>query len=257
MGADNRWSAGAGHGNTAARLIETSRRLAARVDRLRFSSPVAYVYNPLGYARAPYEEYLMRFGRGRKRVLFLGMNPGPWGMAQTGVPFGEVRAVKEWMAIEAPVESPKQQHKAKKIMGFSCPRSEVSGRRLWSLMMERFASAEQFFSEHFVANYCPLMFLETGGRNLTPERLPPEQKSALFRVCDDHLRELIDQFEPRWVIGVGRFAESRIHRVSETFRHRGVDEGGILHPSPASPNANRDWAGKAEKQLVELGVWNA
>ena len=36
-----------------------------------------------------------------KRVVFLGMNPGPFGMAQVGVPFGEVAAVRDWLRIDA------------------------------------------------------------------------------------------------------------------------------------------------------------
>ena len=31
--------------------------------------------------------------------------------------------------------------------------------------------------------------------------------------------------------------------------------GRVLHPSPASPAANRGWAAAAEKQLLALGVW--
>ena len=37
---------------------------------------------------------------GRKEAVFLGMNPGLWGMAQTGVPFGTVSLVRDWMGIE-------------------------------------------------------------------------------------------------------------------------------------------------------------
>jgi hypothetical protein len=84
----------------AAALVEAGRRLADRVSGLRFSGPVAYVYNPLEYARGAYEQYLTRWGDGVRRVVFLGMNPGPWGMVQTGVPFGEVHAVRDWLKID-------------------------------------------------------------------------------------------------------------------------------------------------------------
>ena len=94
------------HNATARRLIISSRVLARDADRLVFSAPVRYVYDPLIYARVPYEMYLARFGAGKKRVVFLGMNPGPWGMAQTGVPFGEVAAVKTWLGISGSVKSP-------------------------------------------------------------------------------------------------------------------------------------------------------
>jgi hypothetical protein len=98
---------------------------------LRFSSPITHVYNPLEYARAPYTDYLSLYGRCPKEVILLGMNPGPWGMAQTGVPFGEIRAVKEWLCIEAPVGTPSRLHPKRPVHGFKCSRSEVSGKRLW------------------------------------------------------------------------------------------------------------------------------
>jgi single-strand selective monofunctional uracil DNA glycosylase len=237
------------------RLIEAARDLAARAGEFVPRVPIAYVYNPLSYAAAAYEEYLRRFGRNRKRVILLGMNPGPWGMAQTGVPFGEVEAVRDWMGIETAVDPPARQHPARQVLGFGCPRSEVSGRRLWGLMRSRFGSASRFFEEHFVANYCPLMFLDARGRNITPDRLPAASKPELFHACDEHLRITVDTLRPDWAIGVGRFAERRLSLAIETCRHASVRIGGILHPSPANPRANRDWAGEVTRGLLDLGVW--
>jgi len=198
-------------------------------------------------------------------VVFFGMNPGPWGMAQTGVPFGEVEMVRDWLGIEAHVGRPADAHPSKPVEGFSCTRSEVSGRRLWGLMRERFGAAERFFEAHFVANYCPLLFLEGSGRNRTPDKLKAAEKAALFRLCDQHLRETIRLLEPRWAIGVGRFAEGRIRSALAAGPTRaagggpstggGPRVGGILHPSPASPRANRGWAAIASDQLKTLGVW--
>ena len=88
-------------------LVAAARRLGRRVARLRFGAPVSYVYNPLGYARMPHEAYLERFGSGPKRVVFLGMNPGPFGMAQTGVPFGAVEPVRDWLRIPVQVSRPR------------------------------------------------------------------------------------------------------------------------------------------------------
>ncbi|MCL1859942.1 MAG: single-stranded DNA-binding protein, partial [Proteobacteria bacterium] len=79
---------------TAAALIAAARELSATLGKMRFAPPVTHVYNPLDYAWNVHERYLRRYGDGRKRVVFLGMNPGPFGMAQTGVPFGEVAAVR-------------------------------------------------------------------------------------------------------------------------------------------------------------------
>lgn len=47
--------------------------------------PVAAVYNPVEYAAELHCAYLEKYLTGPKTVLFIGMNPGPWGMVQTGV----------------------------------------------------------------------------------------------------------------------------------------------------------------------------
>lgn len=235
-------------------LIAAARALSAQVDRLKFKPPVEHVYNPLDYARAAHEEYLNRFGHSRKRIIFLGMNPGPFGMAQVGVPFGEVAAVRDWMGINVPVGKPKHEHPKRPVLGFDCPRSEVSGRRLWGLFAERFGTAEKFFADHFAVNYCPLAFLSETGSNLTPDKLPAAEQGKLFTACDEHLRRVLEILQPEWLIGVGAFARER---GDELCAELNLKLGQILHPSPASPAANRGWAEAATKQLVALGVWKS
>jgi single-strand selective monofunctional uracil DNA glycosylase len=240
---------------TSRDLIAVARNLAARVDRLKFQPPVTHVYNPLDYAWAAHELYLRKFVAGQKRVIFLGMNPGPFGMVQTGIPFGEIAAVRDWMKISALINKPAREHPKRLIQGFDCPRSEVSGRRLWGLFAERFGAPESFFAEHFVANYCPLAFCETSGSNRTPDKLPPVEKNPLLEICDDHLRRVLEILEPEWLIGVGDFAAKRGHGICEKME-KPPRIGQILHPSPASPAANRGWSQKATEQLIQLGIWN-
>ncbi len=233
------------------KLLDAAETLSREVNRLTFSEPVAYVYNPLDYAREPHSLYLKKYGATKKEVVFLGMNPGPWGMAQTGVPFGEIDAVKQWLQIEAPVKKPNPEHPKRPVLGFNCSRSEVSGRRLWGLFKERFGMAGEFFKHHFVSNYCPLVFMEAGGRNRTPDRLEAKEKETLFAACDRHLQQVVEILEPRRVIAVGRFTEGCALRA---LAEVDVRVGQILHPSPASPAANRDWAGTVTHQLEELGL---
>ena len=90
-------------------MIRSAQRLRDEVARLEFAAPVAHVYNPLEYAWPAHEAYLRRYAAGPKRVLFLGMNPGPFGMVQTGVPFGEIAAVRDWLRIQAPIGCPPAQ----------------------------------------------------------------------------------------------------------------------------------------------------
>lgn len=232
-------------------LWQLTQQLADNLDRLTFHAPVSHVYNPLRYAGAPHRDYLERYGQGPKQVVFLGMNPGPWGMAQTGVPFGEVTAVRDWLAIEKEVSRPRLEHPKKPVTGFACRRSEVSGRRLWGFFREVFVSPEAFFRRFFVVNYCPLLFLEEGGRNRTPDQLSLAEREPLFAACDQALRLIIETLGCSRVIGVGGFAEER---AREALAGMDVAVGRILHPSPASPAANRDWAGQARVQLAAQGI---
>ena len=236
-------------------------RLAADCDALSFGPPATHVYNPLAYAAPVHREYLRRFARAPKRALFLGMNPGPWGMAQTGVPFGDAAFVRKWMRLRGEVGAPANPHPARPVHGLDCPRREASGARLWGMFRERFGSAENFFAENLALNYCPLLFLDArvGCRNLTPDKLRAEDAAPLFALCDDYLRAAVSLLRPRFLIGVGKFAEGRLLKLfSENAGTGGRGEfviGAMPHPSPANPAANRGFAGLAETQLREIGVW--
>jgi single-strand selective monofunctional uracil DNA glycosylase len=179
------------------------------------------------------------------------MNPGPFGMAQTGVPFGDVALVRDWLGIQGKVGRPAEEHPARAITGFECPRGEVSGQRLWGFARDTFGTAERFFARFFVANYCPLAFMEASGKNFTPDKLPKDEQGPLFEACDRALVRVTDALRPGMVIGVGAFAEKR---ASLALADRPLRIGTILHPSPASPLANRGWAGLVRQQLQSLGV---
>jgi single-strand selective monofunctional uracil DNA glycosylase len=231
--------------------IRASRALTRAVARLRFAPPVSHVYNPLAYARASHETYLDRYARPGCQAILLGMNPGPFGMAQTGVPFGEVNLVRDWLGIHVRVRRPRREHPRRPVLGFDCPRSEVSGRRLWGWARHRFGTPDAFFDRFFVWNYCPLAFLEQSGRNRTPDKLPAPERAPLFAACDVALQRIVACLRPRWVVGIGAFAA---RRAELALADGPITVGGVLHPSPASPAANRGWAGQAEAQLAALGI---
>jgi single-strand selective monofunctional uracil DNA glycosylase len=243
----------------AHQLLAAARELSVSLASLRFPPPIAFVYDPLQYAWAPYEAYVRRYGDTRKRVLLLGMNPGPFGMMQTGVPFGEVAAVRDWMGVVAPVARPAVEHPKRPIDGFECRHSEVSGRRLWGWAALRFGSAAAFFEDWFVLTYCPLGFLEASGRNFTPDKLPTAYRRALDDACGRHLVFALAALQPEWAIGIGAFAEQRLRAVLDGDRAgsalaRRTKVAQILHPSPASPAANRGWSEAVDRQLDQLGV---
>ncbi len=233
-------------------LTEITDDLATALGKLRFAPPAEYVYNPLEYAREPHQIWLDRFGGGPKEVLLVGMNPGPWGMAQTGVPFGAVDETTQWLGIRnGAIGKPALEHPKRPVLGFDCRRQEVSGARVWAWARQVFGTPERFFERFFVTNYCPLLFLDAGGRNLTPDKLAAKDREALAVACDSALKRVVEILEVRHVVGIGVWAEKQARKV---LSDQSVRIGRILHPSPASPVANRGWAPAASRQLADLGI---
>jgi len=233
-------------------ILHSTKELSSALSKLRFSLPVTNVYNPLEYAYEPYSVYINKYATDKKRIIFLGMNPGPFGMAQTGIPFGEVNFVKSWLKISGKVARPQNEHSKRPIQGFSCSRSEISGKRFWGTISKYFATPEKFFSAHFVANYCPLVFMEISGRNITPDKLKPSEKAELFRLCDKNLKQTVEILNPDRVIGIGAFAETR---AKEALIGKSIKIGKILHPSPASPLANLNWEATVLKELANQEIF--
>jgi len=159
--------------------------------------------------------------------------------------------VRDWLGIEEPVGQPKRVHPKRPVAGFACHRREVSGRRLWGWARATFGAPERFFAEFFVANYCPLAFVEASGRNRTPDKLPSEERAPLFASCDRALAATVARLRPEYVVGIGRFAAER---AAEALRGMPVKLGTVPHPSPASPAANRGWEMQMRRALEALGV---
>lgn len=130
--------------------------------------PIAYVYNPLEYAFNPNKNYVQKYCTSTKKILFVGMNPGPFGMCQTGVPFGDPNWVKNWLKIEGIVNKPNLECPTRQITGLDSLKKEVSGDRLWGFFSQLSGEPEVFFKYSFVCNYCPLAFMNDRGLNVTP-----------------------------------------------------------------------------------------
>jgi single-strand selective monofunctional uracil DNA glycosylase len=234
-------------------LVEVTRALARATSKLEFGPPVAHVYRPLEYAWSMTEAYLTRFGRAPKEILLLGMNPGPFGMAQTGVPFGDVVTVRDWLALDGRVTPPKDVHPKRPVLGLACTRVEVSGARLWGAIAKRHPDPKTFFARAIVLNYCPLLFLDEKGANLTPDKLRPAERAACEAVCDVALTAALSVLRPRLAVGVGLYARKRLEKVWRTDGER-ARIASIPHPSPASPQANRGWDALARSALEAAGV---
>jgi single-strand selective monofunctional uracil DNA glycosylase len=196
-------------------LLPITEQLRDEIRTMRFGGSVRHVYNPLEYAWVAHGEYLRRFARGPVETLLVGMNAGYFGMAQTGVPFGDVVMVRDWIGIEADVAHPPDEHPKRPIQGFACHRREVSGQRLWGWARDAFGTPESFFERFFVLNYCPLCFLSESGANLALDKLPVTSRKALQEACDRALRSAAEALKARYAIGIGNFAADRIPACSD------------------------------------------
>lgn len=239
-------------------LAEVAQRLSvicdAAIPKLEKKTIVAHATNPLDYAWPHHEQYLLKWGNRGGKTLLLGMNPGPWGMAQTGVPFGATEVAQSFLKIEArELETPSNAHPKRPIEGMALERQEISGTRLWNLMKAHFGTVENTFDNLFVVNHCPLLLLGETGKNITPNNLPSAIMSPLLKACDEHLLDVIDIIGVTRVIGIGKYAEQRARLAlgagktgSGTSKDgRSIRIDTCWHPSPASPLANRndgeDW----------------
>ena len=230
------------------RMIEASSKLRDDVEKFADSlvkeGSVDAVYNPLAYAWEPHRAYLELASGGGAKTLLRGMNPGPHGMGQMGIPFAATSVVRDLLKItDLEVGQPSTPHPKRPISGLDWPKEEVSGTRLWGLLANEYGSAESIFKSVFLLNHCPLM-LFSGERatNITPDKITGPTTKALLERCDDHLREVVDIMQIERVIGVGRYSEKRALNALS-----GIDISitTCWHPSPASPLANRnkgeDW----------------
>jgi single-strand selective monofunctional uracil DNA glycosylase len=234
-------------------ILARIRSLSEALAAVPVPAGVAHVQDPLKYAWAGHEAYWRLAGGHPREVVWLGMNPGPFGMAQTGVPFGAIPVVRDWMGLRFEVDHPESGHPARPVEGLGCRRAEVSGMRLWGAIARNHPDPETFFARHMVLNYCPLLYLEAGGRNLTPDRLGRVDRERMEDLCDAALGDMLTLLEPDWVLGVGKYARQRLGHVRDRTGAR-WQVAECLHPSPASPAANRDWEGQVREQWRVQGL---
>ncbi|XP_023364847.1 single-strand selective monofunctional uracil DNA glycosylase-like [Otolemur garnettii] len=103
-------------------FLEEELRLNSELSQLQFSEPGGIMYNPVEYVWEPHHSCVTHYCQ----VLFLGMNPASFDLAQTGVPFGEVSMVRDWLDIGGPVLTPPQEHPKQPALGLECPQSEAN-----------------------------------------------------------------------------------------------------------------------------------
>ena len=227
-------------------VIESAKKLSDKCDSLIKSilrqTTLAHVTNPLDYAWEYHLSYLSQYSGLGAKTLLLGMNPGPYGMAQCGVPFGATHIARDFLNITGEVNDPVGRHPKRPIVGLDFERQEISGTRLWGLLEDIWKTPEEIHKNVFLVNHCPLLLLGETGKNITPDKISGTAVKKLLKACDDHLKEVVTALGITRVIGVGKYAEKR---ALLALKGLDIDITTCWHPSPASPLANRndgaDW----------------
>lgn len=235
-------------------LLFKTKDFSDKCNLLKFDSFDGYIYNPLDYAWENHKEFMEKYIRKNPKALFLGMNPGPFGMMQTGVPFGEITAVLDYLKLKNKIEKPLKEHPARPVEGLEIKRSEISGLRFWGLAKSVYPNPEDFAKDFAVMNYCPLGFLSSvsTAKNITPDKLAKDERNALYNLCDEYIKFVIDYLNPHYLIGVGKFAREKLEKVNDSSKRIVTS---IIHPSPGNPQANNGWQEKTIAKLKELDLW--
>lgn len=235
-------------------FISLENDLVSQLNNLNYGPNVEYIYSPLDYASNLHKVFLKKFLCTSKKVLFLGINPGPWGMCQTGIPFGEVNIVRSYLRVDGEVLTPTNCHPQRPITGLNCHRSEVSGKRLWDLFIELSeGDPYKFFKDCFIHNYFPLALMNNNAKNITPGDLKSEYQKELQEICDKSLSDILTLFHTEIIVAIGKYAEKRSNEVVKKFRLTNIKVVQIPHPSPRSVGTAEKWK---KETLVQLKSYN-
>lgn len=216
------------------------------LNELQFPKNITHIYNPIVYALNLHCQYIKKFLNGKKKVMLIGMNPGPNGMVQNGVPFGNTNTVKNLMKIQGQVDQPPSLNPKRPVTGLSCTTEEPSGVRIWNLLQKLAGSLEVFGEQCFLHNFCPLAFFDEQGKNITPSELKGKIKSTLRDICLKYLEKEIQLIQPEIIIAIGSYVGDSLRKLSKQsiYVRTNIKILQLAHPSPRSLN-NNNWPEKA------------
>ncbi|XP_072929993.1 single-strand selective monofunctional uracil DNA glycosylase [Epargyreus clarus] len=224
------------------------------LEQFELPAAVKCVYNPTIYARNTFEMYVRKYCKTKKRIMYFGMNPGPFGMSQTGVPFGEISSVRDWLGIEGPVGKPPIEVKTRPVNGFNCTRTEVSGKRFWGLFKDICKTPENFFETSFVYNYLNQQWMKSNGCNVTPSDLRVAEVEALYNICDPVFVKVLQLYEVEKIVAIGNFCATRARKALDKYPiNKSIEIIYLPHPSPRTVN-NNEWDKKAIEHLKKFDL---
>ncbi|CAH0690088.1 unnamed protein product [Spodoptera exigua] len=203
--------------NISERFLDLADELNLSLEQFQLPKKVEVVYNPTIYAREPFEMYVRKYCNTPKPILFFGMNPGPFGMSQTGVPFGEIESVRDWLGITGQVGKPPVEIRGREVLGFQCKKTEASGKKFWGLFKNLCITPENFFRSSFVYNYLPQQWMTRSGSNLTPGECKKAEVEVLYRICDPVFHKVLELYEVEIIVAIGKFCETRAKETIKKY----------------------------------------
>ncbi|XP_073819638.1 uncharacterized protein isoform X2 [Musca autumnalis] len=224
--------------------------------KLREFSFQLHTYNPVVHAAEIHCNYLQKYLDSPKRILFVGMNPGRYGALQTGIPFGNITTVKIGMGLKGRITPTPGQRGKIRIRGLEAPEVEhdSSSTRFWRLISELFDGAENYldllFEKCFVHNFCPLVFIDSDGLNVSLPYIEPNPR--LFAECRKTLGKQITLLKPDLIICIGKFVRSML---SKTRQAKGREILMIEHPSYKNYISADKWIEDAKEVFQSNGLF--
>ncbi len=157
------------------------------------------IWNPGLYGETWHARFRRLYRPGQHPLVVFGLNPGPYGMAQTGIPFTDIRrlvsALPDLAAelrgrgerVEPPGLAPPG------LRPYLSRSFESSAVRVYRFLKKGWGGAERGWTEVVVANPCTLLFIDPAeGKNRTPADLA---RAARLRGSGrDQVRELVESF---------------------------------------------------------------
>jgi single-strand selective monofunctional uracil DNA glycosylase len=223
------------------------------------------VLNPGRYGERWHARFRRAYPMSPRPLLVFGLNPGPYGMAQTGVPFTDLKRLESalpglWKDLVASGEPVTRPGLAPPSLARHLTRTfESSSVRVYRFLERAYGRPELALREVVFVNPCPLLFIDPEtGANRTPADLPRAlraRKAAELVHAFEELRratvlEAVAELEPRGAILLGRDVAAAVgEALRAALGARSVVEW--EHPARAVPET---WSRGLADELRKRGL---
>jgi single-strand selective monofunctional uracil DNA glycosylase len=200
------------------------------------------VLDPSRYGERWHAPFRRLYPPRARPLLVFGLNPGPYGMAQTGIPFTDLKRLAQGLPrlaaelarsgerLSLPGLAPSS------LQPFLTRTFESSSVRVHRFLRLAHGSAERAFREVVFVNPCPLLFIDRAlGENRTPADLPRALRAGVDEARVEVVSVAVARLRARGAIVLGRDAAAAL---SVPLRAR-LGERAVVeweHPARAVPD---------------------